>query len=471
MKKFVAILLVLVMALSLGLAGCTKDAAPADTGAATGGDSTTGGSTTGGDATTPADTATPADTSPIKIGYLTELSSALAVASAYTDVTIQMWLEDLNNNGGICGRPVELVLLNAQNDTSIAIQRLEEAKAQGCVCTFQCAIAGGHAPAIAKWCGQNKCVVNNNANTATEVTITNHSKYYFNCSSNGWGIGKITAINMIGKMGYDTYCYVGVDEACCRDTELFLERSGQEFNPKCKEINSYTLGWDDPQFAPILTTLMSAQGDARPSFVLEQGGSTFLINLVKQANQYGFFDEFVISNDFVTSCTQTAALVAANEYPYGKIHGYGVLQYWNKDDPGQVEWINRFLEKAKEMTDRDNMWPADGSLTTWYMCLTFQYGLEAAIKAGADINDPDQLAPYVAAVDWTDFSGHHYFRDFDNQLTFDAYFMTSKDGGEEWGHLPIADTSVKYEGDEYLPTFEEMDAYANEIGMAGWYEK
>ncbi len=446
MKKFVAILLVLAVVLSLGLAGCAKEAAPADEG-----------------------TDAAADNTPIKIGYLTELSSALTVTYIYTDVSVKMWLDEVNAAGGICGRPVELVTYNAQNDTSIAIQRLEEAKADGCVCTLQVAVAGGHAPAIAKWCGQAKYVVNNDCNTATEVTITNHSKYYFNCSSNGWGIGKITAINLIGKMGYDTYVYVGVDEACCRDTELFLEREGQVFNPKCKELTSYTLGWDDPQFAPIIGTLLASQGDARPSFILQQGGGAFLINFVKQGLQYGLFDEFLMSNDFAVGTEATQPLVEAGDFPYGKTAGYGLLPFWDKSDAERNDWVARFQAKGAEL-GTEGLVPADISLTTYYQCISFELGLKAAIEAGADISDSSVLADYIQKVEWSDFQGVHHFRDFDNQLTFDAYFMTTKDGGEEFGHLPIGDNMTKYAGDEFLPTFEAMDAYAQEINCAGWYE-
>ena len=53
-------------------------------------------------------------------------------------------------------------------------------------------------------------------------------------------------------------------------------------------------------------------------------------------------------------------------------------------------------------------------------------------------------------------------------MVFDAYYVVSEDGGEEFDHLPIADLSTKYVGEEWLPSHDDMEEYANEIGAEGW---
>jgi hypothetical protein len=67
-------------------------------------------------------------------------------------------------------------------------------------------------------------------------------------------------------------------------------------------------------------------------------------------------------------------------------------------------------------------------------------------------------------ISWTTFSGEHAYRDFDHVLTYDAYYVTSADGGKEFGHYPIGAKVVKLTAKEYLPTLEDMKTYAARLG-------
>jgi len=59
------------------------------------------------------------DTSPLKIGYCLSLSGGLASNGKTAQLAHQIWQENLNQNGGLLGRPVELVCLDDQTNPNL----------------------------------------------------------------------------------------------------------------------------------------------------------------------------------------------------------------------------------------------------------------------------------------------------------------------------------------------------------------
>src|SRR6202790_2193450 len=59
------------------------------------------------------------DTSPLRIGYCLSLSGALASNGKTAQLAHQIWREDVNKNGGLLSRPVELVCLDDQTNPNL----------------------------------------------------------------------------------------------------------------------------------------------------------------------------------------------------------------------------------------------------------------------------------------------------------------------------------------------------------------
>ena len=59
------------------------------------------------------------NTSPLKIGYCLSLSGALASNGKTAQLAHQIWQENINQNGGLLGRPVELVCLDDQTNPTL----------------------------------------------------------------------------------------------------------------------------------------------------------------------------------------------------------------------------------------------------------------------------------------------------------------------------------------------------------------
>ena len=59
------------------------------------------------------------DTSTLKIGYCLSLSGGLASNGKTAQLAHQIWQENLNQNEGLLGRPVELICLDDQTNPNL----------------------------------------------------------------------------------------------------------------------------------------------------------------------------------------------------------------------------------------------------------------------------------------------------------------------------------------------------------------
>ena len=104
MKKQISIFLVLAMCFAL-LAGCGSKTAPETT------------ATVGSAPATEAATA-----EPIRIGLSTPITGSFAENGLGTEVAVNMAVEEINANGGINGRPLEVVVQDSKSDPTQAAQ-------------------------------------------------------------------------------------------------------------------------------------------------------------------------------------------------------------------------------------------------------------------------------------------------------------------------------------------------------------
>jgi len=114
MKKFLAVLLSLTMLFAL--VACGGNNGGNNSGSGNGGN-TSGGDTNDGDTTGGGD----ASGEPIKVGVFAPLSGANAAVGQSQVEGIEMAVEEINNAGGIAGRPIELVTEDDENDPTTAV--------------------------------------------------------------------------------------------------------------------------------------------------------------------------------------------------------------------------------------------------------------------------------------------------------------------------------------------------------------
>ena len=98
---------------------------------------------------------------------------------------------------------------------------------------------------------------------------------------------------------------------------------------------------------------------------------------------------------------------------------------------------------------------------TWYV------GIKAIVAAArrAESLDPEGMTKALSTVHFaTKYGDDLYFRDFDHVMAHAYYYVTAvEDTTGKW-EIPVGEVYAVYTGDEMLPSKEDMQAYAAEMG-------
>ena len=444
MKRIFCVVFSLIMVLSLSAcSGNSSDESKGDSGTVTKGaqDITKGGST---------------DT--IKIGVITYMSSARSATLGFFQVGWEVLGKQINDAGGIDGKQIEFVCMDPENDSATAAQRCTDLKNQGCVAIiFAC--GDDLAPAVSQWSKDNKFPVLLESNTSTEITIKNYSEYAFNCGLNAWSFAKALALSAVGKEGKKNFVFCGTDGAATIDAENLLLLEGKKIDPDFECLASYRVNSSDSEFSSIIASIATTA----PDMVLQQGGGPTFVAFAQQGSLFGLFDKTDVYNDFVSDTSTNSSLAEAGTFPYGKTHGVFLLPFW--DNSMLDDQMKAFCEDylANDIAVQNGYIAAADSGLSCYRCAkSIALGIQACVDAGTDYTDSEVLTKAIKGMKWTDSTGDHYFRDFDNQLTMNVYYGTSTESDQY--NSPVAKDIITYTADEILPTLEEMKAYAETLG-------
>jgi ABC-type branched-subunit amino acid transport system substrate-binding protein len=460
MKKLVSLLLAATMIMSMVACGSSSSSSSASSSTAATSTEATQSDTSQSDEQTAQASTNDGDT--IKIGVLCYLSSTRSATLGFFQIGWEAAAEEINAAGGIDGKNIEFLLYDPQSDAAQVSQRLTEAKNDGCVAVL---FTSGDdlAPTAAEWAEENQFPVILESNTSTEVTIKHYSKYCFNVGPNAWAFAKILALSAVGDEGKKNFVFCGTDGAATIDAENLLILEGQKINPDFTCLASYRVSTDDSEFSNIISQIASTA----PDMVLQQGGGPTFVSFAQQGLMFGLFDVSDVYNDFVVDTSTNSTLAETGDYPYGSTKGMFLLNFW--DESLMDENIKGFCDSymANEICQANGyVAPSDSGLSCYRGIKAIALGVQACVDAGTDYTDPQTLTDAIKNVEWSDSTGDHYFRDLDNQLTFDYYYgVSSEEGSEAYNGNPIATDIITYSSDDLLPTEQEMKDYAESLGV------
>ena len=396
----------------------------------------------------------------IKIGVIAYLSAAARAAfTGYIEAGWDSAVDKINEEGGIDGKKVELVLFDPEGDAALIPQRCTDAKEQGCAAIVFCC-GDDLAPTANIWAEENKFPILYVGNTSTEMTIKNFSKYSFFVGKSAWSFARILAKVAVGEEGKQNFVFCGTDGAGTIDAENLLIREGQMINPDFEMLASYRVAEANSEFSNIIQSIATEA----PDMILQQGSGSIYNSFVQQGEMFGLFNTTDVYNDFVVDSGSNDALVDAGGFPYGKIRGVFLLPYWDEEalDDEMKEFCDRYMSNPIAV-EQNHSAPNDWGLQGYRAVRIAAMGIQACVENGLDYSDGTVLAEELGKVSWTDCTGEHYFRELDNQLTYDMYYgITAED--ENW-RSPIATGVEKFTADEHLPSQEDYAAYAEVLGV------
>lgn len=387
----------------------------------------------------------------IKIGVLTDRSSAAAATVTWAEAGAILALEEANAEGGLDGVEFELVYRDTASDSANVAQKATELVNEGCI-----AILGpksdGEAPTGATWAEENKFPMVTPCTMNTRVTIENASKYMFSCGFVAWPIAKMNA-KYAADQGYTSAFFIGNDGGASGDSRDFFYRElGEDF----ANLGSNQVSSNATEFSTIISSVVGK----KPDVIIGAVAGPNFVSLVNQGQQFGLWNICDYLGWYTCDSTNTGALAEAGNYPYGKVHGVGMWPFWMDEIEGNAEFVAKYSEIGKKYYDQEIL-PSEMGYT-WYV------GIKAIVEAArttADDLSPEAMTAALASVHFKTLYGDDmYFRDFDHVMAHKYYYVTAvEDTTGKWS-IPVGEVYATYEGDEMLPTKEDMQAYAEEMG-------
>lgn len=447
MKKLLSMVLAAAMSVSL-LAGCDGSGNTAAPSKAPSSESKPSESKP---AASEAPKATTGAADVIKVGVLTDRSSAAAATVVWGEAGAQLAVKQINDAGGINGKKVELVYRDTASDSANVSQKSTELVGEGVV-----AILGpksdGEAPTGAQWAETNKFPMVTPCTMNTRVTIENASRYMFSVGFNAWAIANMNA-KYAAEQKYTSAYFIGNDGGASGDSrDFFYKALGQDF----KNLGSSQVASSATEFSTIISSVVGKD----PDVIIGAVAGPNFVSLINQGQQFGLWDIADYLGWYTCDSTNTSALAQAGNYPYGKVHGVDLWPFWMSDIKGNDEMVKEYSEIGKSMHNQDIM-PSDLGYT-WYI------GIMAICEALKTTDDysPESVTRALENVRFDTIYGKDLgFRNFDHVMNHSYYYVTAvKDTTGTWS-IPIGDVHKVYKAEEVLPTKEEMQAYAKDMGI------
>lgn len=445
MKKLVSLAMAGAMALSL--AACSGSAASSSSTSTA--DSSASSADTASSSTDAADSSATGET--IKIGVLTDRSSAAAATVAWAEAGAILAIQEANEEGGLNGTPFELVYRDTASDSANVAQKATELVNEGVI-----AILGpksdGEAPTGATWAEENKFPMVTPCTMNTRVTIENASQYMFSCGFVAWPIAKMNA-KYAADQGYTSAFFIGNDGGASGDSRDFFYRElGDEF----ANLGSNQVSSNATEFSTIISSVVGKD----PDVIIGAVAGPNFVSLINQGQQFGLWDMCDYLGWYTCDSTNTTSLAEAGNYPYGKVHGVDLWPFWMDEIEGNAEFVQAYSDIGQEYYDME-IYPSDMGYT-WYVGIK---AIVEAARATADDLSPEAMTSSLATVHFSTLYGDDlYFRDFDHVMAHAYYYVTAvEDTSGKWS-IPVGEIYAIYEGDEMMPSKEDMQAYAEENG-------
>ncbi|WP_371357305.1 ABC transporter substrate-binding protein, partial [Hydrocoleum sp. CS-953] len=289
--------------------------------------------------TTPSNNTTD-NNQPVKIGAMYLLTGGFATYGEFARDGINLALTEINTNGGINGRTVEVIFEHEGDPVQTARRLVLEENVD-----FLIGIdSSGKAEALVPTLPELGRVLMVTHAATPKITGELCNKYIFRCSVNG-AQNATAGADIATKAPYLKWTTIGPDYAFGHQSWDFFQKAVQQRQPDIKFLDKTafpTLGAED--YNSFITTLTESNADA----IWCSLWGNDLVNFVRQANKFGLFAKFPVYMELGAAMEVLTALGA--EMPISQ--WVGTRYWWQTPD---TEINRNFVQKFR---DRYNSYPS-----------------------------------------------------------------------------------------------------------------
>lgn len=373
----------------------------------------------------------------VRFGHLTPLTGFLGPLGEYAQMGVQLAVEEINAEGGVNGRQIELLMEDSVNPAT-ASSKAERYVTRDNVACLVGEISSASGLAISQVADRHKVLFVNTGCNSDALRGSDCNRYMFHveaCNSQYVkGVGRNFLRNGLidGKKIY----FLTADYAYGHD----LSRVGKKF----VEEHNGEIAWED--LVPTDSTDFSAYilkiRQAQPDLIISNLAGNQITNFVKQYAEYG------LDFPYGGFGFDTGVAWGAGKGNFGG--EWPVVWHHELETPGTQTFAEAFTAKFGKPPENQ----------AWGDYVATKVLAQAMNESGS--TETDAVMEYLEGQKELDILKDRpgYFRDWDHQLIQEMYTMTAKPLDEvetEWDLMVLGDP-VPAAGEELeviAPTTEE----------------
>lgn len=355
----------------------------------------------------------------VRFGHLTPLTGFLGPLGEYAQLGVQLAVEEVNADGGVNGKQVELLMEDSVNPATASskAERYIERDKVDCIIGE---ISSASGLAIAQVVERHKKLFFNTGCNSDALRGENCSQYMFHVEACNTqyvkGIG--SAFLRDGLIDGKKIYFLTADYAYGHD----LSRVGKKF----VENNNGEVAWEDlvPTDATDFSAYILKLRQARPDLIISNLAGNQITNFVKQYNEFG------LDFPYGGFGFDTALAWGAGSGNFGG--EWPVVWHHQLDNPGARAFVEAFTKKYGK--------PPENQAWGDYLAT------KALAKAMNETKSTDSAAILEYLADEPRFDilkgREGYFRARDHQLIQEMYTMTAKPKdqmADEWDLMQLGD--------------------------------
>jgi branched-chain amino acid transport system substrate-binding protein len=353
----------------------------------------------------------------IRIGHLTPRTGFLGALGEYAVMSITLAVEEVNRNGGVLGRQLDLIAEDSVNP-STASSRAQRLLERDGAAVLIGEISSASGLAIAQVAGRNKRIFVNTGCNSDELRGKSCNKYMFHVEATNYTSVKACGYQLLknnlikGKKLFSLTADYAFGHDLLKAAKTFISANGGNL------AQDELVPTDATDFSPYLLKIRQA----RPDVVVCNLAGNQTTNFIKQYAEFGL--PYPIAGFNINS---------ADAWGAGADNFAGIWPLtWHHDvdTPSSKAFVAAFTQKYKK--------PPENQAWGDYV------GLKAVVQAMNETKstDSDKLIEYFEKGAQFDIlkARKGYFRTWDHQLIQEMYTITPKPKGkakDKWDFIAL----------------------------------
>lgn len=379
---------------------------------------------------------------PIRLGAIYIMSGTASIYGEFAEQGLQLAVDEVNEAGGILGRPVEFKLQDSQLKADVAIQAARklvyEDQVHGLVGLDSSGVAAGMVPTVPEL--NRPLIITHAATPDVTGKLCNRSTFRISVNINQ---NMKSAAQVAADTGAKRWTTIGPDYAFGHQSWEFFGNYLEEIDPDVELMEETAFPrFGNEDFTPFINSAMESDPDG--VLISLWGGD--LVNFVRQASDKGFFDQGFEVLMTVGAATEVLSALGP-DMPEGV---WLSTRYWYgaHDNPMNEDFVNAYAERHGTAPSYN----AEGAYTAVY---AYKAAME---KAGT--TEPEQVIQALSGLTFMTPMGELTIREGDHQALVGPTWGRTAGMNEQYG-IRNLDPQRTFDGAEVTPSVAETGCSMN----------